>query len=67
MDGTGGSYSQNFSYDALNRISAWTAPSMAGGYRHLDYLYDSFGNLVQSSYGATGTNSNVESYYTSKN
>ncbi|WP_047495389.1 RHS repeat-associated core domain-containing protein [Terriglobus sp. TAA 43] len=46
-DALGGFYSQNFSYDALNRLTAWTAPNMASHYRHLDYSYDSLGNLLQ--------------------
>lgn len=48
VDGLGGSYTQDFNYDALNRITAWTAPNAAGAYRSQAFSYDSFGNLLQS-------------------
>ena len=48
VDGLGGSYSQTFNYDTLNRIQAWTAPNMAGAYRQQFFQSDAFGNLNQS-------------------
>jgi RHS repeat-associated protein len=52
-DGLGGSYNQNMGYDALNRLTSWVAPNMAGGYQSVYYHYDSFGNLVQNSSAAS--------------
>lgn len=43
-----GNYSQDFSYDILNRLAQWNAPNMSGSVRSQTYNYDSFGNMWQS-------------------
>jgi len=45
-------YTQHMSYDSLNRLASWTAPSMAGQASQIAFGYDSFGNMTQVS-GAT--------------
>jgi RHS repeat-associated protein len=64
VDGLGGSYTQMFQYDSLNRLKSWTAPNMASAYQHLDFVYDSFGNMVQA---ANGASVNVSNVYNSSN
>ncbi|MEZ2346470.1 RHS repeat-associated core domain-containing protein [Terriglobus sp. RCC_193] len=39
-------YSQAMQYDSLNRLISWDAPNFANSVRHMNYSYDSFGNMV---------------------
>ncbi len=37
--------SQNFTYDALNRLASFEGPNMSAAYRSQRFSYDSFGNI----------------------
>jgi RHS repeat-associated protein len=48
---------QNFNYDALNRLTWFEGPNMSGAYRSQNFSYDSFGNLTAGQgYTEPGTN-----------
>lgn len=57
VDGLGNhANTQNFRYDALNRLTWFEGPNMSGAYRSQSFGYDSFGNLFAGqSYPQAGT------------
>ena len=54
-----GPNSEDFTYDALNRLTSFSGPQMAGMVRQQNYSYDSFGNVAATKAYATATPDNT--------
>jgi RHS repeat-associated protein len=60
MAGVGGSWTSQFDYDNLGRLTTWIPGQCCGGINvTLSYAYDSDGNLIGRSWGSPGGGENV--------